>query len=370
MVQGPTRRRRVLATGLAAAAVSAFAAGMLVAAGPAEREPSASRLGNAQLAGQRVIAGFAGENPPSRLKQLVRRGRVAGVILFSNNFDGPGEARELIRDLQSIPRPDRVPQPLLIMLDQEGGLVKRLPGPPSYSAEEMGRLGRETSRRQGGATGRYLSDVGVNVDLAPVLDVARPGGVIDQQDRAFGHRRGRVSDTANAFAKGLLNHDVVATAKHFPGLGAAYTDTDLAPEQIDRSRDKLRTVDEYPYRRFKRIGGPMVMLSMAVYPAFDERPAGLSHALATDELRGRLGFEGVSITDALGTPSARAVGGPAKLARKTARAGTDLALDTDLDDAIRGGRALRDALREGRIGRAKFLRSAQRVLDLREQLGG
>ena len=110
------------------------------------------------------------------------------------------------------------------------------------------------------------------------------------------------------------------------------------------------------------------MLSTAIYPAFSPEPAAFARAIATGELRGRLGFEGVSITDALDTVAVRDFGGPAKAGVAAARAGTDLLLFTDLAPAERAWRALVAKLRAGGLDRAEFEASAQRVLDLRREL--
>ena len=349
------------------------------AAGPAATDGVGSRataagagkLGDAQLAGQRIVTGFEGRQAPDSLKERIRAGRLAGVILFSENFDTAEQARRLVADLQAIPRPHGLRSPLLVMIDQEGGQVKRLPGAPSRSAEEMGRAGRDACRGEGAATGRNLRGVGVNVDLAPVLDVARPGSAIEREDRAFGRKPQKVSGCANAFARGLDRERVAPTAKHFPGIGAASVNTDDAVQRIRLRRSKLRRTDERPYRRFVGKGAPgrLVMVSSAIYPAFSDRPASFARALATRELRGRLEFEGVSITDALNSASARAFGGPARVARLAADAGTDLLLFADFGSAKQAANALRDRLDHGGANRDRFKRSVGRVLHLRRGLG-
>jgi beta-N-acetylhexosaminidase len=112
----------------------------------------------------------------------------------------------------------------------------------------------------------------------------------------------------------------------------------------------------------------MVMLSTAIYPALSGKPAALSRAVATGELRDRLGFQGVSITDSLGTVSAQLVGGPAKTAIAAGHAGTDLVLYTDLGSAARAQRALKRALAAGGLDRAEFEASVNRVMGLRAGL--
>jgi beta-N-acetylhexosaminidase len=351
---------------VAVAVAAAFApGGGDAAAGPADR------LTDAQLVGQRIVVGFGGRRPSGDLERRIRRGRVGGVILFDHNVRSRAGVRRTVRRLQAIPRPRPLSEPLLVMVDQEGGLVKRLPGPPSMSAERMARSGTGTCRRQGVATGRSLDGVGVNVDLAPVLDVALPGSAMDREGRAFGSSPGSVWRCGGTFARALERPRVAVTAKHFPGIGSARVNTDFRVQRIGLSKRSLRRSDERPFGRFARgrAGRRLVMISSAIYTSFSPRPASFTRAIATGELRGRLGFEGVSISDALDTASARHFGGTAKVARSVAAAGTDLLLYTNPRDGARAARALTAALRRGHIGRPNFVDSATRVLELRNKLG-
>jgi beta-N-acetylhexosaminidase len=304
-----------------------------------------------QLAGTRVITGFSGHHPPKQLRRMIRAGEIGGVILFDENVGGRRSVRQLTAELQAIPRPASMPQPLLVSVDQEGGLVRRLPGPPKPSAEEIGARGADFAERLGRSTGESLRSMGVNVDLAPVLDLGRPGRAIEQEGRTFARTPRAVSDIGGRFARGLAAGGVAATAKHFPGLGAARINTDNAVQKIRLPSATLRGADEVPFASFSQAGGAMVMLSTAIYPAFSGKPAALSRAIATGELRDRLGFQGVSISDSLGSVSARA--------------GTDLALFTAIGDAARAQRALARGLGDGSLDRAEFEASANRVLTLR-----
>jgi beta-N-acetylhexosaminidase len=328
----------------------------------------AGRLTSSQLAGQRLVAGFQGGRAPAKLIEMIHRGQLAGVILFDDNLGSRHHAKRLIRRLERARRPPGLRNPLLVMIDQEGGLVNRLSGPPDASAAQMGRRGRRYSYHQGVKTARSLKHVGVNVDLAPVLDVGRHGSAIRAQRRGFGSTPSRVIKTAIPFATAMERGGVATTAKHFPGLGAATRDTDLAVERIRLRRSRLRRVDERPYRDLVATHGDMVMLSTAIYTHFSNRPAAFSRVIATRELRDRLGFEGVSISDALETVSARNFGGPGKAGVQATRAGTDLLLFTDYRDAAGVHRALRRRLRSGRLERHGFEMSVQRVLDLRAGL--
>lgn len=357
----------VVALVLAGVSLAAFGSGD--SGGRAKVSPSAG-LPPGQLAGQRMVAGFEGAKPPRALRKAIRLGRIGGVILFSDNLPDRQAARRLTRRLQAIPRPERLRRfPLLIMVDQEGGLVKRLSGAPKSSAGGMGRRGPAYARRQGLLTGRNLRNVGINMNLAPVLDVARPGGDILATDRAFGMTVRRVSRTAIPFAEGLEAAGVASTAKHFPGLGMIRLNTDFAVQRVRLGRARLRRIDEAPYRPFTATGGDAVMVGTAIYTAFGSRPAAFNRRIVRGELRGRIGFDGVTITDALGTVAATAFGGPRKTSVAAARAGVDLLLFGDLAFPLRGQLALRNRLVDGSLGLAGFRGSVDRILRLRVRLG-
>ena len=338
--------------------------------GPREAPSPSAGLAPGQLAGQRMVAGFGGRDLPTRLRRAIRQGRIGGVILFAGNLPDRQAARRLTRRIQAVPRPKRLrPYPLLIMVDQEGGLVKRLAGAPRVSAAEMGRRGPAFSRRQGVLTGRNLRNAGINMDLAPVLDVARPGGDIFATGRAFGTTVRKVERTAIPFAGGLESTGVASTGKHFPGLGKIQANTDFSVQVVRSSRAAIRKVDEAPFRAYSRAGGDAVMVGTAVYPAFGRRPAAFNARIVRGELRGRVGFRGVTITDALGTVAARAFGGPRRTTVAAARAGVDLLLFGDPREPLRGQQALLDALREGRIPAGRFRSSVDRILELRARVG-
>jgi beta-N-acetylhexosaminidase len=376
-----TRRRRAAVAAGCGLAIGAFALGVTLGNGD-QASPSpvtttaptapASRLDTSQLAGVRIVTGFQGDSLPASVRRMIGRGEVAGVILYSYNGNLPSRdaGRRLIRSIEAVPRPPGLRDPLLVMIDQEGGLVKRIGGAPSVSAQVMGERGAAFSRDQGRRTARNLRDIGVNVDLAPVLDVARPGSDIADTDRGFGSTPAAVAATAVPFAEGLQAGGVAATAKNFPGMGSATVNTDEAEQRIGLSKATLRRVDEAPYARYVDAGGEMVMLSTAIYPALSGKPAAFSHRVATRELRGRMGFDGVSITDALETGAVSEFGTPEVAGLAAVRAGADLLLYPSPVGAHAAHAALARALSRGALPRPSFEESAARVLRLRDRLEG
>jgi beta-N-acetylhexosaminidase len=369
-VAAATTRRRRLAIGVACGlAAGAFAFGLALGDGPEPQSGDASQLSSGQLAGQRIVAGFEGLRVPTSLRRMIHAGRVAGVVLYADNFPSRAAGRRLIRSLQAIPRPADLRDPLLVLADQEGGLVKRIDGPPVTSARGMSARGAAFSRHQGALTAANLRNVGVSVDLAPVLDVARPGSAITETAREWGYTPSRVAAGAIPFAEGMREGGVAAVAKHFPGLGAVRGNTDSDVQRIPLPKRTLRRVDEAAFRSFVEADGELVMVSAAIYPSFSPKPAVFAHSIVTGELRRQLGFEGVAITDALDTASALSIGDPAEAGIAAVHAGADLLLYTEAGPASEAQRALAQRLRTGALSRPSFEEAAGRVLRLRHELG-
>jgi beta-N-acetylhexosaminidase len=353
---------------LIAGAIAGAGSGGEAPPAPAPPDPIAD-LSARELAGQRLVAGFAGTEPPPELLRMLGAGELAGVILFADNLTGDRADARMTARLQRAARGGPLGTPILVMTDQEGGQVQRLPGPPDASAAEMGDRGTGYARRQGRATGASLLDAGINVDLAPVLDLARPGAALTAEGRTFGSRPSRVIATGvGGFAAGLREGGVAATAKHFPGIGGATINTDLAAEEIGLGARALRRRDMAPFGAFADAGGDLIMLSLATYPSLSPRPAALSPEIATGELRERLGFEGVSVTDSLDAAAAQAWGDRREVALAAARAGSDLLLYGDWRTAAGAGEELVTALRGERLEREAFEDSARRVVALRGSL--
>ena len=320
-----------------------------------------------QLVGQHMIFAYDGLVPPAALRRRIARGEAAGVILFARNVRSAGQVREVARGLQAIRRPRGLRAPLIVMVDQEGGPVRRIRGAPARAAADVSTAAE--ARADGRAAARTLRGAGVNMDLAPVADVGRPGSALVNERRIYASSAASVATLAGAFAQGLRAGAVRATAKHYPGFGAATVNTDDAPARVTLSLGMLRDVDARPFAALIDAGVDAVMVSTAVYSAVDPRPAAFASRWVTDELRGRLGFRGVSMTDDLGTPAVQSFGSIATRAVLAVQAGIDLPLfSSSYRESARAAEGLLVAARRGELDRAQLTEQAKRVLALRAKL--
>jgi len=249
--------------------------------------------------GQLLMVGIPGPRVDAVARELVRDLKVGGVILFARNIESPEQVWELTRDLQreALAATGR---PLLLAVDQEGGRVQRLKAPftiipaardlgITMTPEEVEDLSRQVARE--------LALVGLNVNLAPVLDVPR-SPACPQWDRSYSSDPERAARFGLAAIRGYLAGGVIPVAKHFPGLGDTMADShEVLPLAL--SSDAKREADLLPFRKAVAAGVPMVMTAHLKVSAWDERPATLSAVALQHWLRRRLGFQGVIITDDL-----------------------------------------------------------------------
>jgi beta-N-acetylhexosaminidase len=351
------------------------------AARSAPEAAAAGAMTPRQLAGQRVIFGYSGLKPPPLLLSLIRAGDVGGIIFFAANYQSAAQFTAAVQQLEaangSASNPARA-YPLLLMTDQEGGYVRRLPGAPYHSEKWIGALGTATGRAQAarqagvGAAATLLS-FGLNVNLAPVLDVYRaPGDFDDQFQRSYGTNPQVAATLGADFIKAQQSGGVAATAKHFPGLGAAAAsqNTDMRPVTVAVSKAALQTDDEYPYQAAIAANVDLVMVSWAVYPGLDSTaPAGLSSGVVQGELRGRLHFQGVTITDAIGAGALARYGSAQNRAVRAAQAGMQLILASDsVGQGTECLSALAGGYRSGRLPTVAFRATVTQILTLRASL--
>ena len=342
------------------------------------RDPLASTaaLTDLQLAGQRVVYSYPGLTPPAELLTDIENGQVAGVIFFGENISSASQIAGVVSRLRAAQAAGPVAHPLLLMTDQEGGEVTRLPGAPTMSEKQIGASSNPTGQATtaGTGAGKNLASVGMNVNLAPVLDVFYTAGDFDDQyQRSYSSDPAVASECGSAFITAQQATGVAATAKHFPGLGSATAsqDTDEGPVTLDVTLSQLRGTDEVPYPAAVTAGVKLVMVSWAVYPALDPSlPAGLSPVVVQQELRSRNNFWGVTITDALEAGALSAFGTVQQRAVAAAYAGMDLILCSarDVSQGEEATSALASAYASGQLEPTPFNAAVNRVTALRASL--
>lgn len=239
-----------------------------------------------------IIAGFRGNELPTDYCTWLREERLGGLVLFSRNFAGAGEAYALISQARSLQ------SSMIVAVDQEGGRVQRLKEFPLPAAAHWQCFDEPALARQaGGLLGQFLSSVGFNMDFAPVVDVnTNPDNPVIG-DRAFGDEVEPVIAFARPFAEGLHSAGVASCAKHFPGHGDTDLDSHLALPRLSHSRARLESVELTSFKAFTDL--PAWMTAHILFPEIDDRyPATLS-ASALEIARNQLGYQGVLISDDL-----------------------------------------------------------------------
>jgi beta-N-acetylhexosaminidase len=326
---------------------------LLLAAAPASAAVSLQRV-----VGSTVMTALAGP-PRASFLARVRDGDVGGVILVGTRWQSTAQMATVTRSLQTAACERG--GPLLIAVDQEGGWARRLPwAAPAETAAELAVLSTAHAETEARAAAAALRRAGVDIDFAPVTDTRLvPDSFLGS--RAFSSDPSVVGRFAAAFVRGLQAGGVAATAKHFPGLGAATANTDDHAVSVRDTRLQ-------PFRSAIAAGARLVMVSNASYPRLDgsNRPAVFSHTIVTGLLRGTLGFDGVVVTDALDAPT------PAATPHAPARAieaGVDLLLYTSGSAADRGyASLLQDATGSARL-REQIVAASARIQSLKDWLG-
>ncbi|WIV62038.1 glycoside hydrolase family 3 protein [Amycolatopsis nalaikhensis] len=307
--------------------------------------------------------------------EVVRKYHLGGVIYFNNatrdNFDDPVQVAKLSNGLQKAAITSGAHIPLQIAADQEGGTVTRMGAPATEFPNAMAiSAGRDTNRATQAATilGQELRAVGINQDFAPDSDVnSNPVNPVIGV-RSFSGQPGLASDYVTAEIKGF-QQSVAATSKHFPGHGAAPTDSHTGLPRIDSTEDQWRATDVPPFKAAIAAGIDSIMTAHIQFPSLDPslEPATLSKPIVTGKLRNELGYNGVIVTDSLEMQGVREMHSDAEIPVLALKAGVDqLLMPVHLDVAINSVLA---AVKSGEIPMRQIDQSVLRVLKLKFKRG-
>lgn len=252
-----------------------------------------------ELAGQRLMLGFDGTSFNDDLRHIIRDIKTGGIILFARNIETPDQVAALCADCQSFARTCGL-LPLIISVDQEGGTVARCKDGFTRFDGNPAIKTLQDANRFAEITARELGAVGINMNLAPVLDVVPQGVDSIMRDRVFQGDAQVVSTLGNQVIHTLQEKGMMAVAKHFPGIGRTVLDSHFHLPKLDVGINILESTDLIPFVHAMENKVSGMMLSHIFYPRLDAVwQASLSPAIAHDLLRHTLGFKGLVMTDDL-----------------------------------------------------------------------
>lgn len=320
------------------------------------------------LAGQRLMVGFDGTELDSDLKYLIDTIKVGGIILFQRNIETPEALRSLCRSAQRHAAACGQP-PLFIAIDQEGGRVARLKKPFTEFDGNPSMKTVADALSFAEITADELKDVGINMNFAPVLDVAPKEIDSIMASRAFGHDPDWVSLMGETVIRRLQEKGIMAVAKHFPGIGRTVLDSHLDLPVLEAGFSDLQAIDLRPFKRAIEIDVAGVMLSHIHYPLLDpDWPASLSPLIAGNLLREKLRYDGVVMTDDLDMGAIVKHFGFKGAVSQVIAAGIDLVLICHRSDKIETG--LETILAQGTRSRKEETlarASVERILRLKRR---
>ena len=312
-------------------------------------------------------AGAAALSP--RARAAYGRYPCGGFALFRQNIEDPAQLKALTQALRGLD-PDLPP---LLFVDEEGGNVARLGNHPRFDVprfppmEQIARTGDpERAYRAGAQIGAYLREYGFDADFAPVADVnTNPLNPIIGS-RAFGDDPETAGAMAAAFVRGLHSEGIMATLKHFPGHGDTKTDSHTGYAETEKTLEELTGCELIPFAEGIRAGAELIMTAHIAAPRVtgDHVPATMSPMILTDLLRGRMGYRGVIVTDALEMGAITEKYTSAEACVACLRAGADILLmPLDYQEAFEG---VLKAAEDGGIGEERIDESLRRIASLRK----
>jgi beta-N-acetylhexosaminidase len=322
--------------------------------------------------GQLFMVGFDALEANEHITRMIREQHIGGVILFRRNVHTPEQLSALTRQLQEI-NAEVSDEPLLIAIDQEGGMVMRIeqgvtPLPSAMAFQETGSV--DDCEALSFVNGDELRQIGINMNLAPVLDVNNNplNPVIGV--RAFGEDADTVSKYGVAAMQGMRRAGVIATGKHFPGHGDTSTDTHYDLASVPHDLARLHAVELAPFKAAIDAGIDAIMTAHVMFPAIEPDPAipaTLSKAVLTDLLRKQMGFNGTVISDCLEMAAISEGIGVAKGAIATLQAGADIVLVSHRPERqLAAIEAVLQAVESGELAMAQIDEAVARVSRLKQ----
>lgn len=333
----------------------------------------AAELTLKQKIGQMIMCGFDAVEANPNIENLIREYDLGGIIYFRRNLQNPVQVAALSNQLQQIAS-NSTDIPLLISIDQEGGMVTRIEEGVSLMPGNMS-LGAsrdlESAYQTAYISGRELRAMGINVNFAPDVDVNNNPMNPVIGVRSYGEDPNLVADMGLAAVRGYEAAGVAATIKHFPGHGDTATDSHYSLPIVPHSMERLRSIELVPFQKAIDHGVDIVMSAHVIFPALEEGelPSTLSPRVIDGFLRQELGFEGVVCSDCIEMKAIADNFGFAEGTVLAVEAGVDIVLISHVyEHQVTGINALLEAVQSGRISEERINQSVERILKLKEKL--
>jgi beta-N-acetylhexosaminidase len=330
-----------------------------------------SGMSDEELLGQMVMLGFAGRGGmPKDTAMMYSKYKVGGVMLFGWNVGTFDQTKKLVDAInENNPYPDL---PLFIGIDEEGGIVHRLPwSPPTRSAATLGKRNNpDAVYSQFLRVGSKLRELGINIDFAPVLDIAPQLTGTFLGNRMYGTDPDKVIPLVEAAIRGLHDGGIFSLGKHFPGHGNTASDSHKNLPRMGDSLDRLRDYTLKPFAAAVAAGVDAMLVGHLLVPALDsDNPASLSRKVITGLLREEMGFKGVIFSDDMRMGAIVANYDIGEACVRFVEAGGDVVfIGKYVDKQKKALEALDKAVKSGRISRARLLESVYRIVSLKLRL--
>jgi beta-N-acetylhexosaminidase len=320
--------------------------------------------------GQMIMCGFDGTEPTKGIQQLIQDYHLGGIIYFRRNIKNIQQVSELSHSLQDL---NTNPIPLLIAIDQEGGMVARIdeditlvPGNMALGATRNTNAAYESAL----ISGEELRMLGINMNFAPCIDVNNNSLNPVIGVRSYGENAELVGEMGAAAIRGFQQSGVAATAKHFPGHGDTDTDSHLNLPSVPHDKERLNTIELVPFKAAIAGGVDVIMSAHVIFPAYEPElvPATISAPILTGLLREELQYKGIIVTDCLEMNAISEGVGIAAGTIKAVQAGADIVLVSHLlERQIAAFEALIDAVESGVISETRINQSVERILALKQK---
>lgn len=321
--------------------------------------------------GQRLVVGLSGTTIDNVIEELISKYKIANIILFKNNIESRTQLKKLCEDIQKLVK-KHTGRGAFITIDQEGGMVTRL---EQDSVNIPGAMGiaatgdSENAYQAGKITGDQLKALGVNFNLAPVVDINSNMDNPVIGVRSYGDCPEKVAEYTAAMARGLLDSGVIATAKHFPGHGDTNVDSHLGLPQINKTLEELEKCELVPFHKVIEANIPAIMSAHILFPEIEKEqiPATMSRRIITGLLKEKMGFKGLVVSDCMEMQAIKKYYGTVEGVKRAITAGVDLIFISHTAELAReASDVLVNALECGELSMEEMDASIQKIFAWKE----